>query len=55
MKAVFLNPRKYNILKISGHSGYQSMADERKERNRQVRKRKRKRDRREGGRAGEGR
>lgn len=55
-EAVFLNPRKYNILKIYGHSGYQSMVDERKKRKHRVRKRKRKRkDRREGGRAREGR
>lgn len=53
-EAVFLNPRKHNILKIYGHSAYQSMVDERKERKHRVRKRKRK-DRREGGRAREGR
>lgn len=55
-EAVFLNPRKHNILKLYGHSVYQSMVDERKERNHRVRKRKRKRkDRRKGGRAREGR
>lgn len=53
-EAVFLNPRKYNILKIYGHSGYQTMFDERKGRKHRVRKRKRKtKDRREGGRARE--
>lgn len=35
-EAVFLNPRKYNILKIYGHSGYQSIMDERKERKQSV-------------------
>lgn len=53
-EAVFLNPRKHNILKLYGHSAYQSMVDERKERKHRVRKRKRK-NRREGGRAREGR
>lgn len=53
-EVVFLNPRKYNILKICGHSGYQTIVDERKGRKHRVRKKKRNtKDRREGGRARE--